>query len=56
MCFSAGASFGAAVVLAAAGVAVLWLDVPFGGIDWIGTFCILITIVLLTLGTKKKAF
>lgn len=42
--------------LAAAGVAVLWLDVPFGGIDWIGTFCILITIVLLTLGTKKKAF
>lgn len=41
--------------LAAAAVAVGWLDVPFGGIDWLGTACILLTIVLLTLGTKKKA-
>ncbi len=41
--------------LAAAAVAVLWLDVPFGGLDWLGTLCVLLTIVLLTLGTKKKA-
>lgn len=41
--------------LAAAAVAVLWLKVPFGGMDWLGTLFVLITIVLLTLGTKKEA-
>lgn len=40
--------------LAAAGVAVVWLGVYFGAMDWLGTLCILVTIVLLTLGTKRK--
>lgn len=40
--------------LAAAGVAVVWLGVYFGPMDWLGTVFILITIVLLTLSTKKK--
>jgi len=40
--------------LAAAGVAVVWLGVYFGAMDWLGTLCILVTIVLLTLGTKNK--
>lgn len=41
--------------LAAAIVAVLWLNVPFSIMDWLGTFCILITIILLTLGSREKA-
>lgn len=41
--------------LAAAGVAVVWLGVYFGPMDWLGTLLILITIVLLTLSTKEKA-
>lgn len=40
--------------LAAAGVAVIWLGVYFGPMDWLGTIFILITIVLLTLSTKGK--
>ncbi len=40
--------------LAAAGVAVVWLGVYFGPMDWLGTIFILITIVLLTLSTKKE--
>jgi drug/metabolite transporter (DMT)-like permease len=40
--------------LAAAAVAVLWLNVNFTGVDWIGTICILLTIILLTLGTRKQ--
>lgn len=40
--------------LSAAFVAVLWLDVSFGKMDWLGTVFILITIVLLTIGTKKS--
>lgn len=40
--------------LSAALVAVLWLDVSFGKMDWLGTVFILITIVLLTMGTKQK--
>lgn len=40
--------------LAAAGVAVVWLGIYFGPMDWLGTLFILITIVLLTLGTKKE--
>lgn len=40
--------------LSAAFVAVLWLDVSFGKMDWLGTVFILITIVLLTMGTKQK--
>lgn len=40
--------------LAAAGVAVVWLGVYFGPMDWLGTFFILVTIILLTLGTKEK--
>jgi drug/metabolite transporter (DMT)-like permease len=39
--------------LSAAAVAVLWLNVSFSGMDWLGTVFILITIVLLTIGTKK---
>ena len=41
--------------LAAAGVAVVWLGVYFGPMDWLGTAFILVTIVLLTLGTKPKS-
>lgn len=41
--------------LAAAGVAVVWLGVNFGPMDWLGTIFILITIVLLTLSTKKES-
>ncbi|WP_113924730.1 DMT family transporter [Cognataquiflexum aquatile] len=41
--------------LSAAAVAVVWLNVPFGPMDWLGTVFILVTIVLLTLGTKQKA-
>ncbi|GAA0880976.1 EamA family transporter [Algoriphagus jejuensis] len=40
--------------LAAAGVAVVWLGVYFGPMDWLGTVFILVTIILLTLGTKEK--
>ncbi len=40
--------------LAAAFVAVIWLDVYFGPMDWLGTLFILITIALLTLATKPK--
>ncbi|MCL6257559.1 EamA family transporter [Aquiflexum sp. TKW24L] len=40
--------------LSAAAVAVVWLNVPFGAMDWLGTVFILITIFLLTLGTKPK--
>ncbi|MFN4000354.1 EamA family transporter [Algoriphagus sp.] len=40
--------------LAAAGVAVVWLGIYFGPMDWLGTLFILITIVLLTLSTKGK--
>lgn len=40
--------------LAAAGVAVVWLGIYFGPMDWLGTFFILLTIVLLTLSTKGK--
>lgn len=40
--------------LAAAGVAVVWLGVYFGPMDWLGTIFILLTIVLLTLSTKEK--
>lgn len=34
--------------LSAAIIAVVWLNVPFGLYDWLGTLCILITIALLT--------
>jgi drug/metabolite transporter (DMT)-like permease len=40
--------------LAAAGVAVVWLGIYFGPMDWLGTIFILLTIVLLTLSTKGK--
>lgn len=40
--------------LSAAVVAVVWLNVPFGHMDWLGTLFILTTILLLTLGTKPK--
>jgi drug/metabolite transporter (DMT)-like permease len=40
--------------LAAAGTAVIWLGVYFGGMDWIGTLFILLTVILLTLKTKEK--
>jgi drug/metabolite transporter (DMT)-like permease len=39
--------------LSAAIVAVLWLKVRFGVYDWIGTFLILTTIILLTLKEKQ---
>ncbi|MGI6226153.1 MAG: DMT family transporter [Peptococcales bacterium] len=35
--------------LAAALVAVVWLKVPFGLAEWVGTFCIIGTIIILTL-------
>ncbi|MCR9015301.1 DMT family transporter [Aquiflexum gelatinilyticum] len=40
--------------LSAAAVAVVWLNVSFGAMDWLGTLFILITIFLLTKGTKDK--
>jgi drug/metabolite transporter (DMT)-like permease len=40
--------------LSAALTAVLWLQVPFGGMDWLGTICILTTVVVLTLVQKKS--
>jgi drug/metabolite transporter (DMT)-like permease len=40
--------------LSAALTAMFWLQVPFGGMDWLGTLCILSTVVILTLVTKKK--
>jgi drug/metabolite transporter (DMT)-like permease len=40
--------------LAAAGVAVIWLGIYFGPMDWLGTLFILLTIILLTLSTKVK--
>lgn len=40
--------------LAAAGTAVVWLGVYFGGMDWLGTLFILLTVILLTLKTKEK--
>ncbi|MFD2201987.1 DMT family transporter [Shivajiella indica] len=40
--------------LSAALVAVAWLGVTFTGMDWLGTFIILITVGLLTLSKKPK--
>lgn len=42
--------------LSAALFAVVWLQVPFGLMDWIGTFCIIVTILLLIVlaGKQKK--
>jgi drug/metabolite transporter (DMT)-like permease len=40
--------------LAAAGVAVYWLGIYFGPMDWLGTAFILSTVILLTLGTRDK--
>jgi drug/metabolite transporter (DMT)-like permease len=39
--------------LSAAVLAVWWLGVPWGGMDWLGTACILITIVLLAKEQSK---
>lgn len=39
--------------LAAVLLAVCWLNVSFFWSDWVGTFCILITIVLLSFNTKR---
>lgn len=39
--------------LSATIVAVVWLGVPFGRADWLGTACIIATIVLLTLSERK---
>lgn len=41
--------------LSAAVMAVLWLKVDFGIYDWVGTFCILITIVLLAKNKKQAS-
>lgn len=40
--------------LSAALVAVAWLGVTFTGMDWLGTFFILITVAILTLSKKPK--
>nr|WP_228550288.1 EamA family transporter [Salinibacillus xinjiangensis] len=40
--------------LSAALLAVLWLNVPFGVMEWIGTFCILGTVGLLSMVKKEK--
>lgn len=39
--------------LSATVMAVFWLNVPFGLMDWIGTICIVTTILLLARGEKK---
>ena len=40
--------------LAAAGVAVYWLGIYFGPMDWLGTGFILMTVILLSLATNEK--
>jgi drug/metabolite transporter (DMT)-like permease len=40
--------------LSAAVTAVIWLEVTFLAMDWIGTLLIVLTVVLLTLGKKKE--
>jgi drug/metabolite transporter (DMT)-like permease len=40
--------------LAAAGVAVYWLGIYFGPMDWLGTAFILATVIVLTLATREK--
>jgi drug/metabolite transporter (DMT)-like permease len=40
--------------LSAAVVAVFWLDVPFGVLDWLGSACILATIFLLSQKTPAQ--
>jgi drug/metabolite transporter (DMT)-like permease len=40
--------------LSAAVVAVLWLDVPFAVLDWLGSVCILATIFLLSQKTPAQ--
>lgn len=40
--------------LAAAGVAVYWLGIYFGPMDWLGTGFILVTVILLSLNTREK--
>ncbi len=39
--------------LSATVMAVFWLNVPFGLMDWIGTICIVFTILLLAKGERK---
>lgn len=41
--------------LSAATVAVIWLSVPFGKMDWLGTACILLTVSILTLAQPKAS-
>lgn len=41
--------------LSAAVVAVLWLGVKFGIMDWLGTVCILMTVAVLSLAQRLKA-
>ena len=38
--------------LSAAIIAVFWLNVPFGFYDWLGSFCIILTIILLAKESK----
>jgi drug/metabolite transporter (DMT)-like permease len=40
--------------LAAALTAVLWLNVTFSGLDWLGTALILLTVIILTLAKEKR--
>lgn len=40
--------------LAAAAIAVVWLNVPFTAVDWLGTVCIITTVVLLTVKPTRK--
>jgi drug/metabolite transporter (DMT)-like permease len=40
--------------LSAALVSVLWLNVPFGVMDWLGSICIMATIFLLSLNKHKE--
>jgi len=35
--------------LAATGVGILWLGIPFGGMDWLACGCIIASMVLITL-------
>ncbi|AKF95742.1 DMT family transporter [Brevibacillus laterosporus] len=40
--------------VSAAVLSVIWLQIPFGLTDWLGTLCILITIAILSLGGHKE--
>lgn len=40
--------------LAATGVGILWLGIPFGGLDWLACGCIIASMVLITMFPSKR--